>query len=96
MIALRRPCLGQAGDETRAGWSPAPSARRKDTVGILNRLLGRKNQDLSQTDRYRKVSSDPLVSDEQKAANRATMEAQMDEARARRDSTDRPEEKQEA
>jgi hypothetical protein len=57
-------------------------------VGILGRLLGRKTEDLSQTERYRRVSADPIVSDEQKAASRATMEAQMAESRSRREAAD--------
>lgn len=54
-------------------------------MGIFDRFLGRKAAAPRQTDRYRSVSKEPLVSDEQLATNRSLMEAQMAASRERRE-----------
>jgi hypothetical protein len=56
-------------------------------MGILDRLL-RRNKDLSQTDRYRKVSNEPTVSQEQQDTSRRLMEEQMTDSRERREAED--------
>jgi hypothetical protein len=62
-------------------------ARKKDIMGILGRLFGRK-KDISETDRYRAVSKEAPVSEAQTQMNRDVMEAQMAESRAKRDAAD--------